>query len=147
MVDVSIEGDFEEVSREVADEAANRWFSWSQEDLYKKGDRFDYDVSSVAQSGQPPQWSEGDGGFVFTYDHHAAPFFEMGAKEYEIEAQEAEFLAFEWEDAPPEVEEMFSDTYPTVFFKSVNHPGMPELRYLRDSRERVRTWLRNEEVE
>lgn len=146
MVDVRIEDDeaFDDLAREATKEAANRWFSWSQERLYQKGDQHDFNVSGVAQSGQPPQWSDQDGGFVFRYGHYAAPFFEMGAKPHEIEAQDAEMLAFEWPDAPAEVQEMFSDTFPTVFFESVDHPGMPELRFLRDSRERVRAWARNQ---
>ena len=130
-----------ELSREEAREAAGRWFSRSQEVLYSEGDSHDYDVYPVAQAARPPQWDESRGGYVFTYPHEASLFFEVGTEPHEIEAVHAEMLAFEWEDAPGEVRAMFEETFPTVFFKSVDHPGTPALNYVERGREAAARYL------
>lgn len=121
---------FEDLARDEAREAANRAFSRSQEELFEAGDAEDYDVFPVAQSGQPPQWDRSRQGFVFSYPHEAAIFFEVGTEPHEIEAVRAEMLQFEWPDAPAEVRDMFEATFPTVFFSSVDHPGTPALGYV-----------------
>lgn len=122
--------EYEQLARDEAREAANRAFTRSQEVLYSEGDAHDYDVFPVAQSGQPPQWDRSKGGYVFAYPHEAAIFFEVGTEPHEIEAVRAEMLSFEWPDAPAEVQQMFEETFPTVFFQSVDHPGTPALGYV-----------------
>lgn len=121
---------FEAMSRAEAEEASNRWFSASQEELYDAGDDADYQVFSVAQTGQPPQFDPALGGYVFAYPHPAAWFFEVGTEPHTVEADEADTLAFEWPDAPPDVREMFADTFPTVFFPRVEVDGIDRLDYV-----------------
>jgi hypothetical protein len=135
---------FEDISREEAMEAANRAFSWSQENLYAAGDSREYDVDSVAQLAQPPQWDESAGAARFTYDHPAAPFFEYGTQTHEIVADGAT-LAFEWPDAPQEVQEMFESTFPTVFFQSVKVEGIDALSFLRGAMADTERWLKGRE--
>lgn len=128
-----LEEAFGDLSEEAAEEAAGRWFSASQERLLEAGDAEEYDAFPVAQAGQPPARIED--GYEFAYPHIASGFFNNGTEPHEIEAKRAEFLAFEWPDAPIAVQEMFEDTFPTVFFKSVRHPGTPALRYMERGRD------------
>jgi hypothetical protein len=132
------------LSDAVAQEAANRWFSRSQELLQERGDGEDYEVFPVVQSGVPPQYDPGEGGYVFGYPHVAAPFFEHGTEPHEIRAKRAEFLAFEWPDAPPAVREMFEVTFPTVFFKRVEHPGTAALEFTADARREAQAWAEDQ---
>jgi hypothetical protein len=132
---------FHELSRDEAREAAGRAFSRSQEVLYGQGDDHEYDVYPVAQSGQPPEWDASKGGFVFSYPHEAAIFFEVGTEPHEIEAVRAEMLKFEWPDAPAEVQQMFEATFPTVFFRSVDHPGTPALGYVQAGMDEAARYL------
>jgi hypothetical protein len=125
----------EAASREKARDLANKWFSRSQEMLQKRGDDVEYEYFPILQGARPPQWT-GEA-WQFSYPHEASKYMEYGTEAHEIEAKEADMLAFEWPDAPPEVREMFEDTFPTVFFKSVEVEGVRELRYIRDSRTEV----------
>lgn len=135
-----VEGDGEDldaqltaVAKEATRGAANEWHSKATELLYERGDQHEFDVYPIAQSTLPPQWSDAEQAWAFVFPHIAAPILEFGADEHEIEAKNTEYLAFEWPDAPPEIEERFEDTFPTVFFRSVQHPGTPALHYLTDS--------------
>lgn len=121
------------VAREATKEKANEWHSRAIEMLYDRGEDEDYEVFPVAQSAMPPEWDEAEGGWVFAFPHVAAAIFEFGAIPHEIEAKRAEYLAFEWPDAPPEIQEQFSATFPTVFFKKVDHPGVNALHFVTDS--------------
>jgi len=121
--------------KEATRELSNEWFSKSQERLLDEGDDHEYEVYPVVQSGQPPRWTGEN--WEFSYPHVAAAYFEYGTEPHEIEAKNAEFLAFEWPDAPDWVREQFRQTFPTVFFKSVDHPGTPALRYLRGTRDEL----------
>lgn len=140
-----LEAELQALSREEAREAANRWFSTSQESLYEGGDEYDYDVSNVAQSGIPPQWDDSLDGYVIEYLHMATRFFNDGTARHEVEAQEAEFLAFEWPDAPPEIREAFEATFPTVFFQSVEVDGIAALRFFEDGQQDAEAYLEGHE--
>lgn len=131
---------FDDLSRDTVMEAANRAFSWSQENLYEAGDERGYDVESVAQMAQPPQWDESEGGAVLKYPHPASKFFEDGTQTHEIVADDG-VLAFEWPDAPQEVQEMFESTFPTVFFKTVEVEGIEPLGFLRGAMLDAERWL------
>lgn len=133
--------EFDNIADEEAQEAASRWFSASQDRLYSEGDDADYEVFSVAQTATPPQKDRSTGGYRFTYPHPAAWFFEVGTEPHTVEADEAETLAFEWPDAPPEVQEMFADTFPTVFFPRVEVDGIDRLDYVGDSRIEAERYL------
>lgn len=52
---------------------------------------------------------------------HSRPI-EFGAGPHYI-PKEPGYLEFEWPDAPPAVQERFSETFPTVRFEQVHHPG------------------------
>ena len=56
---------------------------------------------------------------------------EGGGKPITIRARKARALAFEWPGAPPEVQEKQASTFPLVFFKRVQHPGVKPHPYLR----------------
>jgi hypothetical protein len=97
-------------------------------------------LGEIAQSAQPPTWDDGE--WVFSYTHAGAVFQEFGAMPHEIRARKSEYLAFEWPDAPREVKEQFEHTEgDLVFFKSVNHPGIPAIGFVRHGRERAKTKL------
>lgn len=56
---------------------------------------------------------------------------EGGGKPITIKAKKAQALAFEWPNAPPEVQAAQARTFPLVFFRSVQHPGVAPHPYLR----------------
>jgi hypothetical protein len=58
-------------------------------------------------------------------------WLEFGTEQHEITPKNSPFLAFEWPDAPVEVQQMFSETFPLVFFKKVNHPGIKAYGHMR----------------
>ncbi|MFB6189336.1 MAG: hypothetical protein ABEI57_05585 [Halapricum sp.] len=130
-----LEAGLETMAHDAARDAASAWFSRSQELLYDAGDDHDYEVYPIAQAAQPPEWDDAAGGYVFVYPHAASIFFEEGTDEHEIEAQQADYLAFEWPDAPDEIQEQFAATFPTVFFKKVEVDGLPAIRYVANSRQ------------
>lgn len=144
-----LEDAFDGVSKEQAEQAMRRWYSWSQDELRQAGDRLGYEWSPVMMNMEPPFWNERTQRYEFLSQHFATVFFEYGAEPHEIRARRAEFLAFPW----PEMEneefgntgktfgEVFADTWPIVFFKETSHPGMEETRFLRKGRDRARDWL------
>lgn len=134
---------YDGLSREVARNAMDVWFSTSQDILAEAdSEEDDSDLFPIMQSAQPPTWSDEEGAYEFTYTHLAAIFHEFGAEPHVIRARRAQFLAFEWPDAPEWVREQFEETFPLVFFKEVNHPGVPERRFVRGGREAALRYLR-----
>lgn len=129
----------EGMGKDLAMEAGNRWFSWSQEIFTEGGDKHGYDIFPVVQSARPPEWA-GDAA-KFVYPHDATEFFEKGTTAHEVEANQADVLAFEWEDAPPEVRDMFEETFPTVFFPSVEVEGIERIGGIERGRQRTVRWL------
>lgn len=147
---VSIDSDalktgFDGVIRDAGREAADHWFAASQDRLAAADSQEDdSNYSPILQSGYPPEWDEGRQAWVFTYSHLAAIFAEWGTDPHRIQADEAEYLLFEWEDIPSEVADKFRPmwedpghflTEPQVLFKEVMHPGTPEIRYVRGGRD------------
>jgi len=135
----ALEAEFGALSREQAMEAANRAFSSSQETLQSEGDSEGYEVFPVVQSGTPPQWDDTQQAARFEYSHPASYFFEVGTQTHEIVADDG-MLAFEWPDAPQEVQDMFESTFPTVFFKSVEVDGIERLDYVKEGLTDARDW-------
>jgi hypothetical protein len=77
------------------------------------------------------------------WSHEAAGYFQWGVPAHTIDGDP--ILSFIWEDAPQGVREMFSDTErvggdPRVFFRSVDHPGIPTSGYVRAAS----NWLQQE---
>lgn len=130
----------EQEAKRVARELANRWFSRSQEILVRAGDEHEYDLYPIVQSGVPPQWDEAEEAYVFKYPHQAAIYPEFGTEPHEVEADQAQALAFEWPEAPPEIEAMFPETFPTVFFKQVEVEGIPAIKFVRKSRAETKAY-------
>jgi len=56
---------------------------------------------------------------------------------FTIYPDKAKALAFKWPDAPGSVQQMFPDTFPVVFFKSVEHPGYEGSGYIDESIEQT----------
>lgn len=161
-----IELGFEELTQAVGREAAGRWFSASQEHLAaatanrsgsgaaddsardQRGSligRQTNNLHSILQSGQPPQWDEAREAWVFTYTHLASVWMEYGTRPHVIEPKHADWLAFEWPDAPDEIKERFEDTFPLVFFKRIDHPGAPAIGYVRAGRHACERWLKEQD--
>lgn len=90
---------------------------------------------------QPVQWDDSEEQWTFAITHEAAIFHEFGADAHEIEAGAARALAFEWPDAPQEVKEKFENSFPTVFYDSVSHPGTPAIGFVRHGRQVARDRL------
>lgn len=69
---------------------------------------------------------------VYVYSRNKAlKFLEFGTDPHKIVAKNSQFLSFDWPDAPAPVRRMFEGTFPTVFFKSVQHPGIKPQAHLR----------------
>lgn len=134
-----LEAEFREMSREEALEAANRAFSWSQENLTQAGEQLGYETYPIVKSGQPPQWDDSSNAARFSYHHPAAYYCEVGTQTHEIVADDG-VLAFEWPDAPQEVQEMFESTFPTVFFPSVEVEGIDPIRFVGGALDDVAAW-------
>lgn len=66
-------------------------------------------------------------------------FLEYGTSPHEITPKNADVLAFEWPDAPAEIQQMFASTFPLVFFKKVKHPGTKAYAHMRGAVEQVRS--------
>jgi len=108
----------------------------SHERLRQYGGANDYDVEPIiAALNQPRVTRDGDRIVArWGWSHQAAPFFAAGVSPHTIEGDP--ILSFVWEDAPAGVREMFSDTErvdgdPRVFFRSVEHPGIPASHFVR----------------
>lgn len=137
-----LEQSFGAVEREVARDAMDVWFSTSQDVLAQADSEEDEsDLYPIMQSAQPPRWNEQEQAWEFQYTHLAAIFHEYGAAPHVIRARRAQFLAFEWPDAPQWVRDQFEETFPLVFFREVEHPGVPERRYVRAGREAAVRYL------
>lgn len=131
-----IKRQFGPIGRELTRDAMDAWFARSQDVLASADSEEDEtNLFPIMQSAQPPTWNENEQAWEFSYTHLATIFHEFGAEPHVIRARRAQFLAFEWPDAPQEIREQFSETFPTVFFKEVEHPGVPERRFVRAGRE------------
>lgn len=127
--------EFEALARDEAKQAANRWFSTSQEALFAAGDEHDYEVQDVDRAAMPPQWDSGAGGFVMHWPHIASQWFNAGTAPHEVSGDPV--LAFEWEEMKGEefgdtgktFDEVYSDTWPVVFLPEVEVSGIEALRY------------------
>ena len=115
-----MEAHFGDKSKEFAREAANRWFSETQEILQNEGDRLEWEIFPVVQSGVPPFWDSSAEGYRFGYTHMFAPIANYGAEPFEIPVGDKGYLA--WKD---------EDTGEWIYTsKPVQHPGFPSLRYI-----------------
>jgi len=145
--------DFEETlearSKELAMEAANRWFSESNERLLQGGDEHDYDVFPVVQSAQPPQWDAREQAAVMSWPHRASAFFAHGTTSHEIEGDP--LLVFEYEEMRGEEfadtgktwEEVFDD-FPTVFLPRVEVDGIPRIPFDVEGKRTAARWLQEQ---
>jgi|APHM01.1.fsa_nt_gi hypothetical protein len=98
-------------------------------------ERYGYDADAVLSSLVGPVVDENPPGvdgirIAWGFTSDGAQYLEFGTSEHTIEGDP---LAFEWPDAPPEVQEMFEDTFPTVFFREVEVDGIAETRFTRES--------------
>jgi len=89
-----------------------------------------YDADSILAELIPPEVSiEGDRVVVaWILNHEAAGFLEFGTSDHTVQGDP---LVFDWPDAPPEVQAMFSETFPTVFFHEVEVSGVQETKHTR----------------
>jgi hypothetical protein len=69
--------------------------------------------------------------YAAAHEFGSGQYAEGGGQPYKIRARRKKALSFEWEDAPAEVQAMFPETFPRVFFVSVTHPGIRAQPYLR----------------
>lgn len=143
--------------KEITREAMDVWFAEAQDRLVEAaqqraaGDgaddsegktyRLNNALTDMLDEFQPPVWREDEQAWIFSVTHSAAVFHEFGAEPHEIKARQAQALAFEWPDAPDEIKEQFEDSFPTVFFNSVEHPGTPAIGFIRHGREKARQRL------
>jgi len=153
----SLKADADELTRDIID----LWFSNSQDWLrdaeknrseigVKSGvrGREENNLGQIAQKAVPPSWNEDEQRWSFSYPHAGAVFQEFGAKPHEIRAKKGEVLAFEWPDAPEEVQEQFEDTEgDLVFFQSVDHPGLPAIGFVRYGRDVAKRELEESEID
>lgn len=151
--------EIDSMSKKLTREAMDVWFAASQDRIVEaaeqragtsdraddsegKSYRRENNLTDMLDDFQPPYWDEEEQAWIFVWAHAAAVFHEWGADAHEIEAKRAQALVFEWPDAPEEIEEQFEDTFPTVFFNSVQHPGTPAIAPIRYGREQARQRLK-----
>jgi len=133
---------FEQVAREGSLEIAREWHSKSDQLLLRRGDQYEFEVFPLVQGSVPPQWVDSEQAWVFYYPHEAAIYLHFGTDPHPIEPKDPDgWLAFEWpkmEGVPfgntgQTFDEVFADTWPTVFFKEIMHPGTPALKFVEDA--------------
>lgn len=137
-----------EFGRDRAMEAARRANSASQEILLSEGDERDYEVFPIVQSAQPAEWDSSREAAVFDYTHRAAQFLHDGTQTHPVVA-DGQTLAFEWPEMEGEeygdtgktFDEVFADSWPTVFFPAVEVDGLPALRYVDRGLAQAGQWL------
>lgn len=142
----ALEGRRKELSRD----AARSWFEVSQRLLLERGENYEgrsdqAEVQSIVQSGVAPTWT-GDA-WEFGFRHFAAPHFEFGTEPHTITPNPpTKMLKFPWPGLPQSMREKFEPQWndpshfleePEVLLPEIEHPGTPELRFLRDSRDKV----------
>lgn len=154
----AIQAEVKELGKKITREAMTVWNTESQKRIMEAaGARSEIDaardargalkgresnaLNEIAQEFTAPVWNEGENAWIFSVTHEAAVFHEWGATPHEIRAKAAHALAFEWPDAPEEVQEKFEDTFPLVFFDNVDHPGVPAIGFMRFGREKARQRL------
>jgi len=113
--------------------------------LRSYGQRNDYAVEPITESVAIQRVEESPNTLTvaWAWEHEAAQYFQFGVSPHTIDGDP--ILSFIWEDAPQGVREMFSNTErvggdPRVFFRSVDHPGIPDSRYVQAGM----NWLRQE---
>jgi len=109
--------------------------------LREYGDEFGYDVEPIIESLGQVEVNRTANGLTIRWGwtHEAAPYLSFGTPDHSVTADDG-VLAFEWPDAPLEVQKEFSETFPTVFFKEVEVQGVEETRFVR----RGLRWLEQE---
>lgn len=113
--------------------------------LRSYGKRHDYSVEPITETVEIQDVRQGQQSLSadIVWTHDAAQHFQFGVSPHTIDGNP--ILSFIWEDAPQGVREMFADTErvggdPRVFFRSVNHPGIPASRFVQAGM----NWLRQE---
>ena len=104
----------------------------SEERLREVADRNDYSIESVLDSLEGPDVTR-EGGVIrvsWRFAHSAAGFFESGTSDHTVNGNPV--ISFLWHDAPPEVREDFSDTFPRVFFHSTDVSGLEASHFTRE---------------
>lgn len=132
-----------EASQRRLSQAAEQRSGAGPDDSEGKVYRENNQLTEILQSFTPPRWNPSDDSWTFNVTHAGAVFNEFGATPHEIEAKQAQALAFEWPDAPKEIREKYEDTFPLVFFDSVKHPGTPAIGYVRHGRDKTREVAKN----
>jgi hypothetical protein len=114
----------------------------SHEVLRSVGATEEYDIEPIIDSLGEVEVNRTDGAITarWGWTHEAAPFFEFGTRPHTVEGDPV--LAFRWEDAPPEVREQFAETFPVVFFQSVDVDGIEEAAFVRAGLSYLRQQLR-----
>lgn len=115
----------------------------SHEILRSVGATEEYDVEPIIDALGPVEHQRSDDRIVvrWGWTHEAAPFFEYGTRPHTVDGDPV--LAFRWEDAPQEVREQFADTFPVVFFQSVDVDGIEEAAFVRAGLSHLRQQLRS----
>jgi len=114
----------------------------SHEVLRSVAAREEYDVEPIIDALGPVERERTAGRLTvrWGWTHEAAPFFEFGTRPHTVDGDPV--LAFRWEDAPPEIREQFADTFPVVFFQSVDVEGIAETAFVRAGLDYLRSQLR-----
>ena len=137
-----------DVREQLADQQGNLIFQAvrvAHGTLRSYGKRNDYQVEPITESVEIDDVRERGRSITVRviWTHDAAQYFQFGVSAHTINGRP--ILSFIWEDAPQEVREMFANTErvdgdPRVFFRSVDHPGIPGSRYV----QAAINWLRQE---
>lgn len=147
-----IENVVHENRKELTEDYAKLWFQESQDWLSDAASRRteigqrhgvvgreQNGLHAIHQNAIAPRWVPERDAWVFSYPHEGAVFNEFGTTPHEIRAKKAEVLAFEWPDAPQDVQERFEDTEgDLVFFDAIEHPGLPAIGFVRYGRRKAK---------
>lgn len=147
-----LEHDLEALSKDLAREAANRWHARYTEYLLAAGDEHDYDVFPLVQATLPPEWDPSEGAYKLSNPHRAAGYFEDGTAPHEVTPSQADVLAFPWPEMEGEPfgdtgktwDEVFEDSWPTVFLPKVEVEGIERTDAFKRGRRDAERWLEDQ---
>lgn len=158
-LDSSFESDLkeallDEVERELTGRQANLVFQFVElvhSNLRSYGNRLGYDVESTIDSLGTPEVDRSGNTVSVTvgWESEQMSRWEFGVSPHTIDGEP--ILSFVWENPPDWVKEEFDQARSSggefesgwrVFFPSVDHPGIPESRAIRDALNGLRQVLR-----
>lgn len=132
-------------------EFAEVWKNAANRELQREAQKRGYEYPPILKSveiSDPYESPAGPWGGQQTtvdleWEHPAASFWNYGTEPHTIEAKDAHFLAFEWDNAPMAIRSAFSGDPPLVFQKEAEVDGIDAMHFIERGRKVALRWAKN----